>query len=154
VRRPPLPGWSPLRPSTLSLIVIGILERVKSLVLYGRSRTGKTLWARSLGSHIYCIGLVSGAECAKAAEVDYAVMDDIRGGIKFFHAYKEWLGCQGSVTVKQLYREPMLVDWGKPTIWLANSDPRLDMLQVDIEWMEDNCIFVECNEAIFRANIE
>lgn len=112
------------------------------------------MWARSLGAHIYCIGLVSGAECKRAEEVDYAVMDDVRGGIKFFHAYKEWLGCQAYVTVKELYREPKLVKWGKPTIWLANTDPRLDMLQMDIEWMDDNCIFVECDEAIFRANTE
>jgi hypothetical protein len=37
--------------------------RVKSLVLYGPSQTGKTSWARSLGKHIYCVGLVSGTEC-------------------------------------------------------------------------------------------
>jgi len=127
---------------------------MKSLVLYGKSRTGKTLWSRSLGKHIYCIGLVSGAECAKAASADYAVMDDIRGGIKFFPAYKEWLGCQAWVTVKELYREPKLVQWGKPTIWLSNVDPRLQMPQEDIEWLEDNCIFVECNETIFRANTD
>lgn len=124
------------------------------MVLYGESQTGKTLWARSLGNHIYCIGLVSGAECMKASEVDYAIFDDIRGGMKFFHSFKEWLGSQAYVTVKELYREPKLVKWNKPTIWLSNSDPRLDMLQVDIDWMEKNCIFVECNEAIFRASTD
>lgn len=130
------------------------LGRMKSLVLYGRSRTGKTLWSRSLGSHIYCIGLVSGAECARAADVEYAIMDDIRGGIKFFPAYKEWLGAQEYVTVKELYREPKLIKWGKPTIWLSNVDPRTQMMQEDIEWLEDNCVFVECNEAIFRASTD
>lgn len=123
-----------------------------SLCLYGESRTGKTLWARSLGPHIYCVGLVSGAECAKGALVDYAVFDDIRGGIKFFHAFKEWLGAQMWVTVKELYREPKLVQWGKPSIWVSNSDPRHDMLEADIHWMEKNCIFVEVEEAIFRAS--
>lgn len=123
-----------------------------SLCLYGDSRTGKTLWARSLGRHIYCVGLVSGAECAKGALVEYAVFDDIRGGIKFFPAFKEWLGAQAWVTVKELYREPKLVQWGKPSIWVSNTDPRNEMQEADIYWLEKNCIFVEANEAIFRAS--
>lgn len=90
----------------------------------------------------------------KAPDVDYAIFDDIRGGMKFFPSFKEWLGAQTWVTVKRLYREPALVQWGKPSIWLANSDPRNDMSHDDVQWMEDNCIFVECNETIFRANTE
>ena len=123
-----------------------------SLCLFGASRTGKTLWARSLGSHIYNIGLVSGTECLKGSTVDYAVFDDIRGGINFFPSFKEWLGCQLVVTVKCLYKEPQLVHWGKPAIWLSNTDPRLDMKSADVEWMEANCVFIEINTPIFRAN--
>ncbi|QCX35073.1 replication-associated protein [Blackfly genomovirus 9] len=126
--------------------------RPKSLILYGASRLGKTLWARSHGAHIYCIGLVSGAECMKAASCNYAVFDDIRGGIKFFPAFKEWLGGQRQVTVKQLYREPQLLDWGKPSIWLANVDPRLGMDPSDSNWLEENAYFVELTDSIFRAN--
>lgn len=125
-----------------------------SLCLYGDSRTGKTLWARSLGAHIYCVGLVSGKECRRGPDVEYAVFDDIRGGIKFFPAFKEWLGAQQYVTVKELYKEPTLTRWGKPSIWISNDDPRNSMMQVDVTWIEANCIFVECKEAIFRANIE
>ena len=51
-------------------------------------------------------------------------------------------------------REPKLVKWGKPSIYLANTDPRNEMLQADVEWMEKNCIFVEVNSPIFRANTE
>lgn len=123
-----------------------------SLVLYGETRTGKTLWARSLGPHIYNVGLVSGEECMKAADVKYAIFDDIRGGIKFFPAYKEWLGGQYEVSVKQLYRDPKLVKWGKPSVWISNTDPRLEMDSADVMWMESNCIFVEVAEAIFHAN--
>jgi len=90
----------------------------------------------------------------KATEADYAVFDDIRGGIKFFPSFKEWLGCQAYVTVKCLYREPALVKWGKPSVWLSNTDPRDEMSNADIEWMNKNCIFVEVNEAIFRANTD
>ncbi|UDN67428.1 replication-associated protein [robinz virus RP_369] len=125
-----------------------------SLILYGDSRTGKTLWARSLGSHIYTIGLVSGTELMRAASADYAVFDDIRGGIKFFPAFKEWLGCQEYVTVKQLYKDPTLVKWGKPSIWIANDDPRLVMEAGDVSWLEANCTFIEICSPIFHANTE
>ncbi|AXB22618.1 replication associated protein [Lynx canadensis faeces associated genomovirus CL5 48] len=125
-----------------------------SLVLYGESRTGKTLWARSLGPHIYNVGLVSGEECMKASSVEYAIFDDIRGGIKFFPAFKEWLGGQQTVCVKRLYRDPKLIQWGKPSIWISNDDPRHSMETSDVAWLEMNCKFVEINTPIFRANTE
>jgi len=135
----------------IMLIVSG---RCMSLVLFGGTRTGKTEWARSLGPHIYTLGMVSGA---KLKEVDsdvikYAVFDDMRGGMKFFPAFKEWLGAQAYVTVKELYREPMLIKWGKPSIWLSNDDPRLGMDPGDVSWLEGNCVFIEITEPIFRAN--
>lgn len=130
------------------------LGRRRGLILWGGTRLGKTVWARSLGSHIYCIGLVSGDECVKVKDAEYAVFDDIRGGIKFFPSFKEWLGSQMYVTVKKLYREPMLLPWGKPCIWLANSDPRDEMSQVDAQWLEGNCDFVELTSAIFHASTE
>jgi len=132
------------------------IVRVKSLVLYGGSRTGKTLWARSLGSHVYILGMISGTECMKAKEADYAVFDDMRGGFKFWPSYKEWLGAQAYVTVKCLYKEPVLVPWNKPTIYVANSDPRDEggVTDNEIEWLNENCHFIHVDEAIFRANTE
>jgi len=91
----------------------------------------------------------SGTELIKAESVDYAVFDDMRGGIKMFPSFKEWLGCQAYVTVKQLYREPKAVRWGKPCIWLSNTDPRLEMEPADCTWMEANCFFVELNAPLF-----
>ena len=46
------------------------------------------MWARFLGSHIYCVVLVSGDECMKAEIAEYAVFDDLREWFKFFHAFK------------------------------------------------------------------
>lgn len=91
----------------------------------------------------------SGAELAKAESVDYAVFDDMRGGIKMFPSFKEWLGCQAYATVKQLYREPKATRWGKPCIWLSNTDPRLDSDPSDVHWLEQNCFFVELNSPLF-----
>ena len=90
----------------------------------------------------------------KATEASYAVFDDMRGGFKFWPSYKEWLGCQAYVTVKCLYREPVQVKWNKPTIYLANSDPReeVGVTDVEIQWLNKNCDFIEVNEAIFRAS--
>lgn len=88
----------------------------------------------------------------KATVAEYAVFDDIRGGIKFFHAFKEWLGCQMWITVKCLYKEPQLVKWGKPSIWLANSDPRDELNGTECEWMEGNVDFIRIDDPIFRAN--
>ncbi|AXB22602.1 replication associated protein [Lynx canadensis faeces associated genomovirus CL1 58] len=126
----------------------------KSLVMYGPSRTGKTMWARSLGAHLYCVGLLSGDECMKAEYADYAIFDDLRGGVKFFPAFKEWLGAQQYVTVKRLYHEPKLVKWGKPSIFLTNSDPRDEATGDDRDWLERNCDFIYVQEPIFHANTE
>uniref|UniRef100_A0A8A4XDC4 Replication-associated protein n=1 Tax=Turdus hortulorum Genomoviridae sp. TaxID=2814995 RepID=A0A8A4XDC4_9VIRU len=112
----------------------------------GSDRTG--------GSHVYIMGLVSGAELMKATEADYAVFDDMRGGFKYWPSFKEWLGCQAYVTVKVLYREPALVKWNKPTIYVANSDPReeVGVTDVEIEWLNQNCHFIHVEEPIFRAS--
>ncbi|AXB22630.1 replication associated protein [Alces alces faeces associated genomovirus MP157] len=135
-----------------NLAEYGDLSESRSLVLFGDTRLGKTVWSRSLGPHVYFCGLYSYAEAVKAPDVDYAVFDDIQGGIKFFPAFKNWLGCQMEFQVKGLYRDPQLLKWGKPSIWVANTDPRHDMTHDDIKWMEGNCIFVEIVSAIFHAS--
>ena len=93
-----------------SLELAARVGRVKSLVLYGPSQTGKTTWARSLGAHIYQVGLLSGSECMKAPDVEYAVFDDIRGGMKFFPSFKRVAGmstpclCEGVVQRAKSHR--------------------------------------------------
>lgn len=128
--------------------------RQKSLVLFGETRLGKTMWARSLGKHMYFCGLYSGSEAMRYKDVDYAVFDDMQ--LKFVPQYKNWLGCQKQFQVKQLYKDPEIIDWGKPCIWLSNDDPRHEahLTENDIKWLEGNCVFVEVTSAIFRANTE
>lgn len=116
------------------------------------------------------MGMLSGAVILRdGPDAEYAVFDDIRGGIGMFHSFKEWFGAQSVVTVKKLYRDPVQLQWGKPCIWLSNQDPRdqlraditertsrgrIDLIENDINWLEANCIFVEVQDPIFRANIE
>lgn len=127
--------------------------RRRSLILWGPTRVGKTVWARSHGEHAYFCGLYSAAEAMRYRDVEYAVFDDIQGGIKFFPGFKNWLGCQAQFQVKALYRDPVLIDWGKPSIWVANTDPRADMVVEDIQWLEGNCDFVYIEETIFHASM-
>lgn len=86
--------------------------------------------------------------------VKYAIFDDIAGGIKFFPNFKMWLGCQTQFSVKVLYRDPVPITWGRPAIWVANTDPRDDMDADDREWMDGNCRFVRLDTTIFHANTE
>lgn len=131
-----------------------LLGRKQSLVVWGPTRTGKTTWARSLGQHLYFCGLYSYKEAKKCASATYAIFDDIQGGIKFFPAYKNWLGCQHQFQIKGLYRDPELITWGKPSIWISNTDPRDDMAPADIEWLEGNATFVHVSSTIFHANTQ
>lgn len=103
---------------------------------------------------MYFCGLYSGSEAMRYKDVDYAVFDDMQ--LKFVPQYKNWLGCQKQFQVKQLYKDPEIIDWGKPCIWLSNDDPRHEahLTENDIKWLEGNCVFVEVTSAIFRANTE
>lgn len=91
----------------------------------------------------------------KYAEVDYAVFDDM-GGFKYVPLFKNWLGCQKQFQVKQLYKDPVLIEWGKPTIWLCNDDPLRDtaLNEWDIAWLQGNCIIIELTEPIVHASIQ
>ena len=115
---------------------------------------GKTIWARSLGKHLYFCGLFSYAEAIKFESAQYAVFDDIQGGIKFFHGFKNWLGAQHQFQIKGLYKDPQLITWGKPCIWLSNTDPRCDMSHDDVEWMNGNCLFVEIKDALYYLSCQ
>jgi len=123
-------------------------------VLFGETRLGKTVWARSLGAHAYFGGLFNLEDFSEQCE--YAVFDDISGGLGFFPSYKQWLGGQFEFSVTDKYKHKVAVRWGKPAIWVCNTDPRHDYYRPgsgpDFEWMEANCDFVELQESIFHAN--
>lgn len=95
------------------------------------------------------MGILSGEVALRdMPTAQYAIFDDMRGGIKFFPSWKEWFGCQMVVTVKKLYRDPVQINWGKPCIWLSNGDPRTDMERDDMDWLEGNCDFVYVEDSL------
>lgn len=83
--------------------------------------------------------------------VEYAVFDDLQGGLEFFHSYKFWLGCQKQFYATDKYKGKKLIYWGKPSIYIANEDPRLDK-GVDVNWLEVNCVFIYIDRPIVHAN--
>uniref|UniRef100_A0A8E7G2C7 Replication-associated protein n=1 Tax=Turdus pallidus Genomoviridae sp. TaxID=2814956 RepID=A0A8E7G2C7_9VIRU len=86
-------------------------------------------------------------------DVDYAVFDDMQGGLEFFHGYKFWLGCQSQFYATDKYKGKQLIDWGRPSIWLSNEDPRFDK-NADVDWLNGNCVFIRLMAPIFRASTE
>lgn len=141
---------------SLEFTLTEFILRPRGLVLYGATRLGKTVWARSLGAHSYFGGLFNMDLFSEDGR--YAVFDDIAGGFGFFPSYKCWMGGQFEFSVTDKYRHKRNVRWGKPAIWLCNTDPRLDWYKPgsgpDFEWMEANCDFVELSRAIFHASTD
>jgi hypothetical protein len=140
--------------------VLTCLGRPKGLVLFGATRLGKTVWARSLGAHYYAGGLWDMAEF-HPQEQEYAIWDDMLGGLKAgYFNYKNWLGGQFAFTIQDKYGKKKSIKWGKPSIFICNTDPRddppvyNDRVGMDWSWLEENCVFYEVKEAIFRANTE
>ena len=123
----------------INLIDILILTRKKSLVLWGPTRMGKTLLARCFGKHSYFGGLFNLDQYDKTAE--YAVFDDLHGGMEFFHSYKQWLGGQKEFTSTDKYRKKQNIKFGKFSVYCSNTDPR-DEKGADRDWLEGNCKFV------------
>lgn len=82
-------------------------------------------------------------------DAKYAVFDDMQGGFKFFPSYKGWLGAQAQFTVTDKFRHKTTIQWGRPTIWLTNDSPYMD---VDTDWLQGNCFIVHLTAPIFHAN--
>lgn len=138
--------------------------------MYGRSLTGKTTWARSLGNHIYSQRLLNVREVAwKIDEARYHVLDDI--DLRYFPAWKDWLGGMMWIPVRMMYKDVINMPWGRPCIWCNNTDPR-DVIRrslnmhngegdgkfsgEDLLWLEANCVFIAIDDdiATFHASRE
>jgi len=137
------------RTAIWSVRMLTCLGRPRSLILIGETRLGKTLWARSLGKHAYFGGLFCLDESLE--DVDYAVFDDMQGGLEFFHAYKFWLGAQSQFYATDKYKGKQLIHWGRPAIYCSNTTPLADK-GADVDWLMGNCDIVHIDSPIFRAN--
>jgi len=97
----------------------------------------------------------------------YHVFDDV--DLRYFPAWKSWLGGMQWISNELKYRNVRLLKWGRPCIWCNNTDPRDVMRRSmalrngegdgnfsheDLLWLEANCIFIHVPDdiATFHAN--
>lgn len=108
----------------------------KSLWLYGPSRMGKTVLARSLGTHWYMMQAWN--VDAHDDDADYGVLDDIEwDSLKRY--YKGIMGCQSDVTVTDKYKKKTIIQHGRPVIMLTNELPTFTVAEA--AWLEANVVF-------------
>nr|ALB26291.1 replication associated protein [Okra enation leaf curl virus] len=96
-------------------------HRPQSIVIEGDSRTGKTMWARSLGPHNYLCGHLDLSPKVYSNEAWYNVIDDVDP--HFLKHFKEFMGAQRDWQSNTKYGKPVQIKRGIPTIFLCNPGP-------------------------------
>ncbi|AGS12469.1 Rep protein [Pouzolzia mosaic Guangdong virus] len=95
--------------------------RPKSIVIEGSSRTGKTVWARSLGPHNYLCGHLDLSPKVFSNDAWYNVIDDVDP--HYLKHFKEFMGAQRDWQSNTKYGKPIQIKGGIPTIFLCNPGP-------------------------------
>lgn len=126
----------------------------KSLWLYGESRMGKTMLARSLGVHWYMNGMWN-VDCYDD-DAAYGVLDDIAWE-NMNKYYKGLLGMQQDITVTDKYKKKSVIKHGKPVIVITNELP--NFTQEEMAWLNVNVefcgVFSKCyKEEEFRGEAQ
>lgn len=116
----------------------------KSLWLYGPSRMGKTILARSLGVHWYMMSAWN--VDAHDDDADYGVLDDIPWEA-LQRYYKGMLGCQTDITVTDKYKKKTIIQHGRPVIILSNELPTFTVAEAS--WLEANVVFHFINNKLY-----
>ncbi len=109
----------------------------KSLWMHGPSRLGKTMLARSLGTHWYMGGGWNVDNFDDTAE--YGVLDDLTWD-QLKYNYKGMLGLQLDVVVTDKYKKKSNIRGGRPVIVLTNVLP--DFTAEEWAWLATNVNFV------------
>ncbi|KAM0060109.1 putative geminivirus AL1 replication-associated protein, CLV type [Helianthus debilis subsp. tardiflorus] len=94
------------------------LIKPQSIIIEGDSRTGKTMWARSLGRHNYLSGYLDLNPTVFSNDVEYNVIDNVNP--QCLKHWKELLGAERDWQAKCKYRKPVQIKGGVPAIVLCN----------------------------------
>nr|WER78639.1 C1 [Tomato yellow leaf curl virus] len=128
-----------------------------SIVIEGDSRTGKTMWARSLGPHNYLCGHLDLSPKVYSNDAWYNVIDDVDP--HYLKHFKEFMGAQKDWQSNTKYGKPIQIKGGIPTIFLCNPGPTSSYREyLDEEknislknWALKNATFVTLYEPLFTS---
>nr|AHA80812.1 replicase [Bhendi yellow vein mosaic virus] len=131
--------------------------RPLSIVIEGDSRTGKTMWARSLGPHNYLCGHLDLSPKVYSNDAWYNVTDDVDP--HFLKHFKEFMGAQRDWQSNTKYGKPVQIKGGIPTILLCNAGPNASYKEfLDEEkssalkaWALKNAAFVFLTEPLYSG---
>ncbi|CAZ40066.1 replication protein [Clerodendrum golden mosaic Jiangsu virus] len=129
--------------------------RPNSIVIKGDSRTGKTMWARSLGPHNYLCGHLDLSPKVYSNDAWYNVIDDVDP--HYLKHFKEFMGAQRDWQSNTKYGKPIQIKGGIPTIFLCNPGPNSSYKEfLDEEknralrdWAVKNATFVTLTEPLY-----
>ncbi|CAM33399.1 replication associated protein [Tomato leaf curl Seychelles virus] len=128
-----------------------------SIVIEGDSRTGKTMWARSLGPHNYLCGHLDLSPKVYSNDAWYNVIDDVDP--HYLKHFKEFMGAQRDWQSNTKYGKPIQIKGGIPTIFLCNPGPTSSYKEyLDEEkntplkdWAFKNATFITLHEPLFTS---
>ncbi|ADO40549.1 replicase [Bhendi yellow vein India virus [India:Tirupathi OY98:2005]] len=132
--------------------------RPLSLVLEGDSRTGKTMWARSLGPHNYSRGHIGISPKVYSNDEWFNIIDDVDP--HYMKHFKEFMGAQRDwQSNRTKYGKPVQIKGGIPTIFLCNPGPNASYKEfLDEEknsalkaWALKNAAFVFLTEPLYSG---
>nr|AFX95952.1 Replication-associated protein [Tomato leaf curl Karnataka virus] len=129
-----------------------------SIVIEGDSRTGKTMWARSLGPHNYLCGHLNLSQKVYSNDAWYNVIDDVDP--HYLKHFKEFMGAQRDWQSNIKYGKPVQIKGGIPTIFLCNPGPKSSYKEfLDEEensglknWTVKNAIFVTLERPLYSCS--
>nr|UFP63009.1 AC1 [East African cassava mosaic Malawi virus] len=128
-----------------------------SIVLEGDSRTGKTMWARSLGPHNYLCGHLDLSPKVYSNDAWYNVSGDVDP--HYLKHLEEFMGAQKDWQSNTKYGKPIQIKGGIPTIFLCNPGPTSSYKEfLDEEknqslkaWALKNATFITLHEPLFSS---
>nr|CAJ78248.1 AC1 protein [East African cassava mosaic Zanzibar virus] len=131
--------------------------RPNSIVIEGDSRTGKTMWARSLGPHNYLCGHLDLSPKVYSNDAWYNVIDDVDP--HYLKHFKEFMGAQRDWQSNTKYGKPIQIKGGIPTIFLCNPGSTSSYKEfLDEEknqslkaWALKNATFITLHEPLFSS---
>ncbi|AIR77190.1 replicase protein [Jatropha leaf crumple virus] len=131
--------------------------RPNSIVIEGDSRTGKTMWARSLGPHNYLCGHLDLSPRVYSNDAWYNVIDDVDP--HYLKHFKEFMGAQRDWQSNTKYGKPVQIKGGIPTIFLCNPGPNSSYKEFLDEpkntalkaWAIRNATFISLHEPLYSS---